>query len=95
MQPESQSSELRQLVKDARWAIWAFAIINIFVLIFFLAYGAFNEFVFVALFVQAFLLVVWLLPVFCYQVFIKQLSVKLAFYKAMATYKEALGHLSW
>ncbi|MEP1552011.1 MAG: hypothetical protein ABJJ44_06135 [Paraglaciecola sp.] len=95
MQPKSQSSELRQLVRDARWAIWAFAIINIFVLIFFLADGVFNEFVFVALFVQAFLVVVWLLPVFCYQVFIKQLSVKFAFYKAMATYKEALGHLSW
>jgi len=95
MQTDNPVIELRQLIKDARWAIWSFVIVNIFVLIFFLVDGVFNEFVFVALFVQAFLFLVWLLPVFCYQVFIKKLSVKYAFYKAMATYKEALSHVSW
>jgi len=71
MQPDNPVTELRQLIKDARWAIWAFIIINAFVVLFFLIDGIFNEFVFVALFIQAFLFVVWLLPVFCYQVFIK------------------------
>jgi len=33
--------------------------------------------------------------VFCYQVFIKKLRVKLAMYKALASYKEATGHVSW
>ena len=95
MQSESQSSELRQLVKDARWAIWLFVIVNFFVLVFFLLDGIFNEFVFVLLFIQSALLIFWLLPVFCYQVFIKKLRVKLAMYKALASYKEATGHVSW
>ncbi|WP_299804933.1 hypothetical protein [uncultured Shewanella sp.] len=95
MQPESQSSELRQLIKDARWAIWLFVAINFFVLVFFLADGIFNEFVFVLLFIQIALLIFWLLPVFCYQVFVKKLRVKLAVYKALASYKEAIGHVSW
>lgn len=95
MQPESQITELRQLIKDARWAIWSFVIINLVVLLMFFVDGIFNEFVFVALLVQALLLLVWLLPIFCYQVFIKNFSVKYAFYKALATYKEALGHVSW
>jgi fatty acid desaturase len=95
MQPESQSSELRQLIKDAQWAIWLFVIVNFFVLVFFLLDGIFNEFVFVLLFIQSALLIFWLLPVFCYQVFIKKLRVKLAMYKALASYKEAIGHVSW
>ncbi|GAA5194987.1 hypothetical protein [Ferrimonas gelatinilytica] len=95
MQPDSQSTELRQLVKDARWAIWLFVVVNFFVLVFFLADGIFNEFVFVLLFIQSALLIFWLLPVFCYQVFVKKLRVKLAFYKALASYKEAIGHVSW
>ncbi|TVL16971.1 hypothetical protein AYI92_14270 [Shewanella xiamenensis] len=95
MQPESQSSELQLLVKDARWAIWLFVGVNFFVLVFFLADGIFNEFVFVLLFIQSALLIFWLLPVFCYQVFVKKLRVKLAIYKALASYKEAIGHVSW
>ncbi len=95
MQSESQSSELRQLIKDARWAIWLFVTVNFFVLVFFLLDGIFNEFVFVLLFIQSALLIFWLLPVFCYQVFIKKLRVKLAMYKALASYKEATGHVSW
>ncbi|MCK8129088.1 hypothetical protein MTF66_29025 [Pseudoalteromonas sp. 2CM39R] len=95
MQPENPVTELRQLIKDARWAIWSFVVINAFVLLFFFVDGIFNEFVFVALFVQGLLFTVWLLPVFCYQVFFKKLSVKFAFYKALASYKEALGHVSW
>ena len=95
MQSESQSSELRQLIKDARWAIWLFVIVNFFVLVFFLLDGIFNEFVFVLLFIQSAFLIFWLLPVFCYQVFIKKLRVKLAMYKTLASYKEAIGHVSW
>jgi fatty acid desaturase len=95
MHSESQTSELRQLVKDARWAIWLFVIVNFFVLVFFIDDGIFNEFVFVLLFIQLALVAFWLLPVFCYQVFIKKLRVKLAIYKALASYKEALGHVSW
>lgn len=95
MQPENSVMELRQLIKDARWAIWSFVIINLFVLLFFFVDGIFNEFVFLALFVQGLLFTVWLLPVFCYQVFYKKLSVKFAFYKALVSYKEALGQVSW
>ena len=95
MRSEDQHIELGQLEKDARWAIWAFAIINFFVLLFFFVDGLFNEFVFVCLFIQVLLFLVWLLPVFCYQVFYKKLRVKHATYKALASYKEAIGHLSW
>lgn len=95
MQLDIPLAELKQLIKDARRAIWLFVIINVFVLLIFFVDGIFNEFVFVALFVQVFLFTVWLLPVFCYQVFFKKLSAKYAFYKALASYKEALGHVSW
>ena len=95
MQLDIPVAELKQLIKDARRAIWLFFIINVFVLLIFFVDGIFNEFVFVALFVQGFLFTVWLLPVFCYQVFFKKLSAKYAFYKALASYKEALGHVSW
>lgn len=95
MQLDIPVAELKQLIKDARRAIWLFVIINVFVLLIFFVDGIFNEFVFVALFVQGFLFTVWLLPVFCYQVFFKKLSANYAFYKALASYKEALGHVSW
>jgi hypothetical protein len=70
-------------------------ILNFFVLLFFFVNGLFNEFVFVCLFIQVLLVLVWLLPVLCYQVFYKKLRVKYAIYKALASYKDAIGYLSW
>lgn len=95
MEAPSNKSELRELVKDARWGIWLFIGLNSLVLLFYLLDGIFNEFVFVLLFVQVFLVFIWFLPVFCYQVFIKKLRVKVAVYKAFASNKEAMSHLSW
>ncbi|MEP0494455.1 MAG: hypothetical protein ABJD02_01855, partial [Paraglaciecola sp.] len=66
-----------------------------FVLVFFISDDIFNEFVFVFLFIQLAVVAFWLLPVFCYQVFIKKRRIKLAVYKALASYKEALGQVSW
>ena len=87
--------DLKQLVKDARRAIYAFIIINVIALLFFLLDGLYNEFVFMALFLQVFLFLFWLGPYFAYQVLIKKLRFKYAFYKSLASYKEALGHVSW
>jgi hypothetical protein len=95
MQNVKVEEDLRQLVKDARWAIWAFVVLNAFVLVFFLVDGLYNEFVFVLLFIQAFLVLFWLGPVFLYQVFIKKVRLKYAVYRALASYKEALAHFSW
>jgi hypothetical protein len=94
MHSKNHVTEIRQLIKDARWALWAFFIINAFVMLVFFIDSISNEFVFIALFFQAFVFFIWLFPVFCYQVFIKKLSVKHAFYKAMASYKEVLDHIS-
>lgn len=90
-----KSRELRILIEDARWAIWGFVILNIFVLLFYLVDGFLNEFVFILLFIQFFLLLFWLLPVFCYQVIIKRSRLKYAVYYALASYKEAMSHVSW
>ncbi len=95
MGPKNHTSELRQLIKDARWAMWAFATINILVLVVLVIDGMNNMFVFMAVFLQVFLFLIWLLPVFLYQVLIKKLSLKYALYTSFASYKEALGHLSW
>lgn len=95
IQSDIPATETRELIKDARRAIWSFFIINVFVLLFYVIDGGYYEFVFVVLFIQALVFVVWLLPVFCYQMFVKKLNVKFAFYKAMASYKEALSHASW
>ena len=95
MKAQSKTTELRELIKDARWGIWLFGGLNLLVLIFFLLDGIYNKFVFLLLFIQVFLLVVWFLPVFCYQVFYKKLRGKIAIYKALASYKEAVSNFSW
>ncbi|MEG3768844.1 hypothetical protein [Alteromonas sp. 14N.309.X.WAT.G.H12] len=95
MQNVKVEEDLRQLVKDARWAIWAFTILNIFVLFFFLTNGLYDEFVFVLLFIQAFLVLFWLGPVFLYQVFVKKVRLKYAIYRALASYREAFAYFSW
>jgi len=87
--------DIVSLKKDAKKAIWVFAIINIFVLVFYVVDGPFNEFVFVLLFIQAGIFLVWLLPVFIYQVIFKKLSIELSVYKALASYKDLMGHVSW
>lgn len=95
MKPANKTTELKTLIKDARRALWVFAAINITVLLFFIIDGIYNEFVFVLLFLQVLLLVVWLIPVFIYHVLVKKLRVKVAVYKALASYKEAISHVSW
>ncbi len=95
MQNVNVEEDLRQLVKDAKWAIWAFVILNTFVLVFFFVDGLYNEFVFVLLFIQVFLVLFWLGPVFLYQIFIKKVRIKYAVYRALASYKEAFSHCSW
>jgi hypothetical protein len=62
MQPENPVTELRQLIKDARWAIWSLVFINVVVLLFFFIDGVFNQFVFVALFIQAFFICSLVVP---------------------------------
>ncbi len=94
MSKDNEVFQLKQLIKDARWSIAAFAFINTLVLVVLIVDGFMNQFVFLALFLQFLLFTVWLLPVFCYQLFIKKRSAKFALYKSLAAYKDALGHLS-
>lgn len=88
------SSELRQLVKDAWWAIGISIAFNMLVLFFFIVDGIYNKFVLACLFLQAFLFITWLLPVFLYQVLYKKFRPKYAIYTALASYKEAFRYMT-
>lgn len=83
------------LVKDARRASWVFAAINLIVLFFFLTDGFSNQIVIVGLVSQGIIFGFWLVPVFLYQVLGKRLSLKIATYKALASYRNAMDQVSW
>ena len=82
-------------MKDARRALWVLVIINLIVLFFFLAEGFKNEIVIVGLVSQGIIFVFWLAPVFLYQVLGKRLSLKIAVYKALASYRNAMDQVPW
>ena len=92
---DDDSFDLNALRRDAHRAVWVLVILNIFVLLFYLIDTEFNEFVFIALFVQIGFLLLWLLPVFSYQVLVKKLDSKVAMYSALASYKNLMGQVSW
>lgn len=83
------------LVKDARRALWVLVVINLIVLFCFLAEGFNNEIVIVGLVFQGIIFVFWLVPVFLYQVLGKRLSFKVATYKALASYRNAMDQVQW
>ncbi|WHI52737.1 hypothetical protein P3339_08235 [Microbulbifer sp. MLAF003] len=83
------------LVKDARRALWAVGCINLLVLFFFLVEGFENEIVIVGLVVQGITFVFWLVPVFLYQVLRQKLPLKVATYKTLSSYRNAMDQVSW
>ncbi|WGL17730.1 hypothetical protein PVT68_05395 [Microbulbifer bruguierae] len=83
------------LVKDARRALWVLGCINLLVLFFFLAEGFESEIVIVGLVAQGIIFVFWLVPVFLYQVLRQKLSLKVATYKALSSYRNAMDQVSW
>ncbi|WNC67831.1 hypothetical protein RI845_15045 [Thalassotalea nanhaiensis] len=85
----------KQMKSDARIASYIFIALNITMVLFFFAEGTTSVFGIVILFVQFLLIVFWLFPVFCYQLFVNKMDRKLALYKALASYKEAMSHVSW
>ncbi|MDT0596635.1 hypothetical protein [Glaciecola petra] len=81
--------------RDAYRAVWVIVFINLSALLFYMLDTELNEFAFVAIFGQLFILVVWLLPVYFYQVLVKKLDTKVAIYHALASYKNLMGQVSW
>lgn len=82
-----------ELQKEAIKALYFFAFINVFALVFFLL-GE-NDFAAFALGVQLGLLLLWIFPVFVNNLFVKKNTLKLAGYKALASYNELMGHVNW
>ena len=93
MQKKAREEPISELKSDARKAVWAFLIINICVVL--LALIGNKEFVFAAIFIQLGLILLWLLPVFLYQVLIKKQAVVLSTLKALASYKNLMGQVQW
>ncbi|AOS95840.1 hypothetical protein AUP74_00369 [Microbulbifer aggregans] len=83
------------LVKDARRALWVLGAINLLILIFFLGEGFGSGIVIIGLVAQGVIFVFLLLPVFLYQVLRQKLSLKVATYKALSSYRNAMEHVSW
>ena len=93
MQEEAREEPISELKSDASKAVWVFLIINICVVL--LALIGNKEFVFAAIFIQFGLILLWLLPVFLYQVLIKKQAVVLSILKALASYKNLMGQVQW
>ena len=90
----SETEEInQQLNSDARKAIWIIVVLNISVLILFILQS--HELAFTILFVQLAVFLLWLLPVALFQIIRKNSSVKLAVYKALASYRNIMGQASW
>lgn len=93
VQEEAREEPISELKSDASKAVWVFLIINICVVL--LALIGNKEFVFAAIFIQFGLILLWLLPVFLYQVLIKKQAVVLSILKALASYKNLMGQVQW
>ena len=83
----------RQLRSDAHKAIWVFVALNISVAI--LLFLQSHALAFAIIFVQIAVFILWLLPVALYQIIRKNNSIKLATYKALASYRSIMEQASW
>ncbi len=79
---------IQDLRKDAKGTIWAFVIINVVAVLFWLIGSPLDKVSFVFVLVQVAFLVVWLLPYFLYQIIILKRDFKYAAYKTLSSYKE-------
>ena len=91
----SEDLDQTALRSDAKKALWIIGILNFFVVLFYIVDSTFNEFVFIALFIQMLILVLWLIPVFLYKLLVKKVELKLAVYGALTSYKDLISHVSW
>ncbi|WP_343862805.1 hypothetical protein [Aliiglaciecola litoralis] len=93
MRNEEPSESITIIKSDAKKAIWVLLILNVFVAL--LALGGEREFVIVAIFVQVAILLLWLLPVFLYQVLIRKQDLAVSIWRALASYKDLMGQVQW
>ncbi|QPG05249.1 hypothetical protein IT774_14180 [Salinimonas marina] len=93
MRNEEPSESITIIKSDAKKAIWVLLILNVFVAL--LALGGEREFVIVAIFVQVAILLLWLLPVFLYQVLIRKQDLAVSIWCALASYKDLMGQVQW
>ena len=84
------SEELRV---HALKAGWVFVLINLSALLLYL-FGA-TEFAFSMFFVQVVALTVWILPFFTYQYLVKRKTLKIAFLRAVTSYRRIFENVSW
>jgi len=83
----------KQLKSDAQKAIWVIVALNLSVLILFTLQS--QELAITILFVQLAVFLLWLFPIALYQILRKNSSIKLATYKALASYRNIMEQASW
>ena len=83
----------KQLKSDAYKAIWILVALNtsVVILLFLKSHGL----AYSIIFIQIAVFILWLLPFALYQIFRKNNSVKLATYKALASYRNIMEQASW
>ena len=82
-----------QLKSDAKKAIWVLIVLNVSILILFILQS--HGLAYAMLFIQLTVFIFWLLPVALYHIVRKSSSIKLAAYKALASYRNIMGQVSW
>ncbi len=82
------SKDIQELQKEAKGILWAFIIINVIAVLFWLIGSPLDEVAFIFVFVQVLFLIVWLLPYFLYQIIILKRDFKYALYKTLSSYKD-------
>lgn len=83
----------QQLKSDAKKAIWILVALNISVVILIFLHS--HGLAYSIIFIQIAVFILWLLPFALYQIFRKNSSIKLATYKALASYRNIMEQASW
>ena len=94
-EPMQDIDEVQNVRSDAIKAAWAFFLINLISLVFYLVGKPLDEVAYVFVFVQIAFLAVWLLPYFIYQVLFRKRKLLYAFYKTLCSYKDLWANFTY
>ena len=93
MDTEISDASIRQLKSASKKALWVFVLLNFSAIVLFLLGETILPIIMLLL--QAVAILTWFLPMFIYQVAVKKQPSKLAFHKALASYREIFGQVTW
>jgi hypothetical protein len=87
--------DCEEMRNDAKRTMWAFLLLNIGAILFWLIGSPLDEVAWLFFFLQVFFLIIWLLPYFLYQTVFLKRNFKYAFFRALSSYKDLFAHFNY